>query len=182
VLSLYESKEDAMAKESERNDSEKTISDRLKINKENDQTAIHDLTSNDGSEDPGAELDTEFRAPLKNTKSDLGNANDSISNPSGSLSGSKLGMKLDTRLSAGPVYGKTHLIGEEQIDPWPPEVGNVINLKCEGQYILVRILNVNGQTYTGQIMGFENNEPSLGDKELGDMIEFNYEHIFVISR
>lgn len=167
-----------MAKEPDSKESEKSISDRLKINAETNQTTLHDLTSNDGSEDPGSELDTVFSDTDKDHKKRFRNAGDSISN----LSESRLGMKLDTRLSAGPVYGKTHLIGEEQIDPWPPEVGNVINLKAGGQYILVRILNVNGETYTGQIMGFENNEPSYKSKQLGDTIAFTYDHIFVISR
>src|SRR4051812_2034517 len=49
-----------MPKESERKDSEKTISDRLGINDKSDSAALNDLTSNDGNEDPGAELDLEF--------------------------------------------------------------------------------------------------------------------------
>lgn len=91
-------------------------------------------------------------------------------------------MNIETRLSAGPSYGKTHLIAEELIDPWPPEVNNVVNLKSEGQYILVRITAVNGQSYSGQIMGFENHNPRFQDKELGDMIDFEFQHIFIISR
>lgn len=53
--------------ESEKKDSGKSISDRLGINKETDRTALNDLTNNDGSEDPGSELDTEFS---KNTNKD----------------------------------------------------------------------------------------------------------------
>lgn len=49
-----------MPKESERKGSEKTISDRLGINDKSDSAALNDLTSNDGNEDPGAELDLEF--------------------------------------------------------------------------------------------------------------------------
>lgn len=41
-------------------ESGKSISDRLGINEKASRTALNDLTNNDGSEDPGAELDTEF--------------------------------------------------------------------------------------------------------------------------
>jgi hypothetical protein len=91
-------------------------------------------------------------------------------------------MNLDVRLSAGPAYGKTHFIGEAQIDPWPPEINNVVNLKSDGLYIIVKILSVNGQSYQGQIMGFEQHGPAFKDKQLGDMIDFGFEHIFVINR
>ena len=49
-----------MPKESENKDSGKSISDRLGINEKSDSEALNDLTSNDGNEDPGAELDLEF--------------------------------------------------------------------------------------------------------------------------
>lgn len=45
--------------ESEKKECEKTVSEKLGINESN-RTALNDLTSNDGSEDPGAQLDTEF--------------------------------------------------------------------------------------------------------------------------
>ena len=45
--------------ESKERDSEKSVSEKLGIN-DNNRTALNDLTSNDGSEDPGAQLDTEF--------------------------------------------------------------------------------------------------------------------------
>lgn len=48
-----------MPTESEKNDSGKSIADRLGI-KETDRITLNDLTNNDGSEDPGSELDAEF--------------------------------------------------------------------------------------------------------------------------
>ncbi len=49
-----------MSKESEQKHKGKSISDRLGIDEKTDRTALNDLTSNDGSEDPGSELDTVF--------------------------------------------------------------------------------------------------------------------------
>ena len=49
-----------MPQESGKKDSGKSISDRLGINKKTDRTALNDLVNNDGNEDPGSELDTEF--------------------------------------------------------------------------------------------------------------------------
>ena len=49
-----------MHKGFERKDTGISISDRLKINSETDKTLLNDLTINDGSEDPGSQLDTEF--------------------------------------------------------------------------------------------------------------------------
>lgn len=46
-------------------DSGKSISDRLGINKNNDKNTLDDLTNNDGSEDPGSGLDTEFSDSTK---------------------------------------------------------------------------------------------------------------------
>ena len=49
-----------MAKEPEKKDSGKSISDWLGVNEKTNRTPLNDLTNNDGNEDPGAELDTEF--------------------------------------------------------------------------------------------------------------------------
>lgn len=49
-----------MSKESEKKDNGKSISARLGIDAKIDKAAFKDLTSNDGSEDPGSELDTVF--------------------------------------------------------------------------------------------------------------------------
>jgi len=53
--------------EFEKKDNEKSVSEKLGINETN-STALSDLTSNDGSEDPGAQLDTEFS---KNNKKSI---------------------------------------------------------------------------------------------------------------
>lgn len=53
--------------ESEKKDFEKSVSEKLGINETN-RTALNDLTSNDGSEDPGSQLDTEFS---KNNKQSI---------------------------------------------------------------------------------------------------------------
>jgi len=45
--------------ESEKKECEKSVSEKLGINDTN-RSALNDLTCNDGSEDPGAQLDTEF--------------------------------------------------------------------------------------------------------------------------
>lgn len=39
---------------------DKSITARLGITKETNRNVLNDLTNNDGSEDPGSELDTEF--------------------------------------------------------------------------------------------------------------------------
>lgn len=49
-----------MSKESEKKDNGKSISARLGIDAKIDKAAFKDLTSNDGSEDPGSELDAVF--------------------------------------------------------------------------------------------------------------------------
>lgn len=49
-----------MAEESEKKDSGKSITERLGVNEKTDKTSLNDLTNNDGSEDPGSELDTGF--------------------------------------------------------------------------------------------------------------------------
>jgi hypothetical protein len=49
-----------MSKESEKKDNGKSISARLGINAKIDKAAFKDLSSNDGSEDPGSELDKVF--------------------------------------------------------------------------------------------------------------------------
>lgn len=46
-----------MLKASVKKDSEKYISDKLGINEKTNNNTPNDLTNNDGSEDPGAELD-----------------------------------------------------------------------------------------------------------------------------
>ena len=60
IYLIYKLKGAELANESEKKDSEKSITDRLGINEKTDRTSLNDLTNNDGSEDPGAELDTEF--------------------------------------------------------------------------------------------------------------------------
>ena len=49
-----------MPKKSEKKDSEKSITERLGIDEWTDKTSLNDLTNNDGSEDPGSQLDTGF--------------------------------------------------------------------------------------------------------------------------
>lgn len=49
-----------MPKESKKKDSEKSITERLGIDGKTDKTSLNDLTNNDGSEDPGSQLDTGF--------------------------------------------------------------------------------------------------------------------------
>ena len=49
-----------MPKESKKKDSEKSITERLGIDRKIDKTSLNDLTNNDGSEDPGSQLDTGF--------------------------------------------------------------------------------------------------------------------------
>ncbi len=49
-----------MLKKIGKNEKGKSISDRLGIDEKTDKTSLKDLTRNDGSEDPGSELDTEF--------------------------------------------------------------------------------------------------------------------------
>ncbi|MDI1309471.1 MAG: hypothetical protein PSV17_08570 [Methylotenera sp.] len=49
-----------MLKKPEKNENRKSISERLGINSNTDKATLEDLTNNDGNEDPGSELDTEF--------------------------------------------------------------------------------------------------------------------------
>lgn len=51
-------KEHKMLKVSGKKDGGKSTSDKLGIKKNTDRNTLYDLTNNDGSEDPGAELDT----------------------------------------------------------------------------------------------------------------------------
>lgn len=46
------------SQDSEKSESEKKLSDKLGINEKTDSTTLTDLTSNDGNEDPGSELDS----------------------------------------------------------------------------------------------------------------------------
>jgi hypothetical protein len=66
-----------MPTESENIDNEKSIADRLRI-KKTDQTALKDFTSNDGNEDPGSGLDTEFRHTNKDNKNTLNDSKNTM--------------------------------------------------------------------------------------------------------
>ena len=65
--------------ESDKKDNEKSISERLGINENTNRAALNDLTNNDGSEDPGAELDKEFSNVSRNdNKKPLNSSEDNI--------------------------------------------------------------------------------------------------------
>jgi hypothetical protein len=70
-----------MSKESEKKENGKSISARLGIDAKIDKAAFKDLTSNDGNEDPGSELETVFSNNRKKIDKVSGTAKTSA-NPS----------------------------------------------------------------------------------------------------
>lgn len=70
-----------MLKKPEKDENEKSISERLGINPKTDQDSLEDLTNNDGSEDPGAALDTEFAKNKDADSSESYKKNKSVPQP-----------------------------------------------------------------------------------------------------
>jgi hypothetical protein len=64
-----------MPNENDKKDAGKSIADRLGIDEQSDANGLDDLTSLDGSEDPGAELDKEFANVTKTQDKDLEDKN-----------------------------------------------------------------------------------------------------------
>jgi hypothetical protein len=83
---------------------------------------------------------------------------------------------------AGPIFVGSYEFNDP-IEQWEPESGNVVTLYRAGVCIQARILTASTRSYTGEVIGFDNDVgDGCEDTKIGDVVAFTFDNIFGCSR
>ncbi|MBU4422383.1 MAG: hypothetical protein KKG12_01220 [Gammaproteobacteria bacterium] len=84
--------------------------------------------------------------------------------------------------TGGPVFVGSYAHGEN-VEPWEPDVGNMIAARTGTVTVQARITSAIDRKYEAEVTGFENwHEYAYKNLKPGDQINLTYEQLFGCSR